>query len=62
MTVFLKGTEDVPAKIYHLALLDLDGVVYRGADPVEHAAEGIDRAQTLGMRMAYTTNLSLIHI
>ena len=56
MTVFLKGTEDAPAKIYRLALLDLDGVVYRGADPVEHAAEGIDRAQTLGMRMAYTTN------
>ena len=56
MTVFLKGTDDAPAKIYRLALLDLDGVVYRGADPVEHAAEGIDRAQTLGMRMAYTTN------
>ena len=56
MTVFLKGTDDAPAKTYHLALLDLDGVVYRGADPVEHAAEGIDRAQTLGMRMAYTTN------
>ena len=56
MTIFLKGTDDAPAKTYHLALLDLDGVVYRGADPVEHAAEGIDRAQTLGMRMAYTTN------
>ena len=56
MTVFLKGTDDAPAKTYRLALLDLDGVVYRGADPVEHAAEGIDRAQTLGMRMAYTTN------
>ena len=56
MTIFLKGTDDAPAKTYRLALLDLDGVVYRGADPVEHAAEGIDRAQTLGMRMAYTTN------
>ncbi|MFD0704793.1 HAD-IIA family hydrolase [Alloscardovia venturai] len=39
-----------------LALLDLDGVVYRGANPVENAANGISQAAQLGMRIAYTTN------
>ncbi|RBP99978.1 HAD-IIA family hydrolase [Bifidobacterium xylocopae] len=53
---FLKGSDKPLCQAYSLALLDLDGVVYRGADPVEHAAEGIDRAVGHGMAMAYTTN------
>ena len=43
---------------YQLALLDLDGVVYRGKNPVEHAAESIRKAEGLGMTVEYTTNNS----
>lgn len=50
------GSSTPLARRYSLALLDLDGVVYRGANPVEHAAEGITRAADMGMRIAYTTN------
>ena len=52
----IKGCNQPLAARYSLALLDLDGVVYRGAHPVEHAAEGIDSAARLGMHIAYTTN------
>lgn len=44
------------AQRYRLALLDLDGVVYRGANSVAHAADAIRRAESLGMRVCYTTN------
>ncbi|BDR52815.1 haloacid dehalogenase [Bombiscardovia nodaiensis] len=54
--VYLKGSAQPLAQAYSLALLDLDGVVYRGSNPVEHAAEGIAQASAAGMRMAYTTN------
>ena len=43
---------------YRLALLDLDGVVYRGKNPVDHAAESIRRAEEHGMTIQYTTNNS----
>ena len=36
MTRFLKGTDRPLAEAYQLALLDLDGVVYRGKNPVEY--------------------------
>ena len=35
MTRFLKGTDRPLAEAYQLALLDLDGVVYRGKNPVD---------------------------
>lgn len=41
---------------YRLALLDLDGVVYRGKNPVEHAAQAITAAAREGMTITYTTN------
>ena len=44
------------AQAYDTALLDLDGVVYRGADAVPHAAEALRAAENLGMRRAYVTN------
>lgn len=48
---------DVPlAAAYDLALMDLDGVCYRGAEPVEHADEGVSSARDLGMRMMFVTN------
>ena len=58
MTRFLKGIPDSPAAAYQLALLDLDGVVYRGKNPVPHAADAIRRAEGTGMTIEYTTNNS----
>ncbi|MDD6373672.1 MAG: HAD-IIA family hydrolase [Bifidobacteriaceae bacterium] len=52
----LKSTDKPLSEIYDLALLDLDGVVYRGKNPVEHAAEGIGDAESHGMQISYTTN------
>src|SRR3712207_5786352 len=48
---------DVPlAERYDLALVDLDGVTYRGHDPVEHAADGLGGARARGMRLVFVTN------
>ena len=48
---------DVPlAERYDLALVDLDGVAYRGHDPIPHAAEGLTGARTRGMRLVFVTN------
>jgi HAD superfamily hydrolase (TIGR01450 family) len=44
------------AKLYDTALLDLDGVVYRGQDAVPHAVESLNAAAAAGMRLAYVTN------
>ncbi|MEO3788185.1 HAD-IIA family hydrolase [Actinocorallia sp. B10E7] len=41
---------------YDVALLDLDGVVYRGHHPIENAAESLAKARAQGMRLAYVTN------
>lgn len=44
------------ARRYDTALLDLDGVVYRGADAVPHAVSALLSAAELGMRLTYVTN------
>lgn len=44
------------AELYDTALLDLDGVVYRGADAVPHAVSSLMAAAKAGMRLAYVTN------
>ena len=54
----LKSTTRPLSEAYQLALLDLDGVVYRGKNPVEHAAESIRKSEGLGMTVEYTTNNS----
>ncbi|MDF7663736.1 HAD-IIA family hydrolase [Bifidobacterium sp. ESL0763] len=54
----LKGTPRPLSETYGLALLDLDGVVYRGKLPVDHAADSIRDAEAAGMTMEYTTNNS----
>lgn len=46
------------SKSFSLALLDLDGVVYRGGNAVEYAAESIELAENSGMKIEYTTNNS----
>ncbi|RBP98363.1 HAD family hydrolase [Bifidobacterium aemilianum] len=58
MTTGLKGSSEAISKAYGLALLDLDGVVYRGKNPVDHAAASIIEAQRAGMLVEYTTNNS----
>lgn len=58
MTRALKGTSKPLAQQYQLALLDLDGVVYRGKEAVAYAADSIQAAQHAGMAIEYTTNNS----
>ncbi|MET0822230.1 MAG: HAD-IIA family hydrolase [Aeromicrobium sp.] len=41
---------------YDLAMLDLDGVVYRGPDAIPGAAEALTTAREHGLRLAYITN------
>lgn len=54
----LKGTDAPLAQRYSLALLDLDGVVYKGKLPIGHASESIRDAESRGMAIEYTTNNS----
>ncbi|MCI1832202.1 MAG: HAD-IIA family hydrolase [Bifidobacterium sp.] len=58
MSTMLKGSREPIGSRYRLALLDLDGVVYRGRQPVDHAASSIREAQGAGMLVQYTTNNS----
>jgi HAD superfamily hydrolase (TIGR01450 family) len=41
---------------YDTLLLDLDGVVYRGAGPVVHAVEALASAAEAGVRLGFVTN------
>jgi glycerol-1-phosphatase len=60
------GTPEAPAPLsrcdeplasrYDVALLDLDGVVYVGPDPVPDAPENLRKAAQEGMRIGYITN------
>lgn len=48
---------DIPlAESYDLALVDLDGVTYRGHEPIDGAATGIAGARAAGMHMVFVTN------
>jgi len=37
-------------------LVDLDGTVYRGPEPIEHAVESLEAARGRGMTVSYVTN------
>lgn len=51
------GSSDRPlSTVYDLAMLDLDGVVYVGPDPVQGAVDSLTKARTAGMQLAYITN------
>jgi HAD superfamily hydrolase (TIGR01450 family) len=51
------GASPTPlAESYDLAMLDLDGVVYIGPDPVPDAAEHLAEVRRRGMRLAFVTN------
>ncbi|QHT55540.1 HAD-IIA family hydrolase [Cellulomonas sp. H30R-01] len=48
---------DVPlADRFDLALVDLDGVAYRGHEPIDGAAAGLTSARARGMRLVFVTN------
>ena len=49
------------SEVYDAALLDLDGVLYRGPDAVEHAAAAVAAARAAGMRLAFVTNNASRH-
>ena len=46
------------ANAYDAFLFDLDGVLYRGSDPVPHAASAVARLRASGKRIAFVTNNS----
>jgi glycerol 3-phosphatase-2 len=51
------GHSDAPlTSAYDLAMLDLDGVVYVGADAVQGAPDHLARVRGTGMRCAFITN------
>ena len=43
---------------YDTLLADLDGVIYEGKNPIEHAVESINSLQKTGLRVGYVTNNS----
>lgn len=48
---------DVPlASAHDLALVDLDGVAYRGHDPIEHASASLVAARDNGLGLLFVTN------
>jgi HAD superfamily hydrolase (TIGR01457 family) len=48
----------IPAEAYRAFLLDLDGVVYRGREPVPDAAEALARLSSSDRSVVYLTNNS----
>ncbi|WP_265523625.1 HAD-IIA family hydrolase [Oerskovia flava] len=56
MTAGLLGSDVPLAQKYDLALVDLDGVAYRGHEPIAHAAPSLAGARRAGMRLVFVTN------
>jgi glycerol 3-phosphatase-2 len=52
----LQSSPSPLARRFDVALLDLDGVVYVGADAVEGAPAALAAARAAGMRLAFVTN------
>ena len=50
-------SSDVPlASAFDLALVDLDGVAYRGPAPIEHAADSLVAGRRAGLGLVFVTN------
>ncbi len=56
MRTELDSCDDAPCERFDVALLDLDGVVYIGADAVPGAPQALQTARSRGMRLAFVTN------
>ena len=52
----LLSTTDPLSKVYDLALVDLDGVTYRGPIPIPGAITGLAEARAAGMQLIFCTN------
>ncbi len=52
----LGSCNEALSSAYDVAVLDLDGVVYVGAEAVAGAPEALNRAQSEGMHLAFVTN------
>jgi glycerol-1-phosphatase len=52
----LLGSSSPLTRLYDVALLDLDGVVYVGPDAVSGAPGALSRARADGLRLAFVTN------
>ncbi|QPK93737.1 HAD-IIA family hydrolase [Actinomyces sp. zg-332] len=52
----LRGSDIPLSTLYDLALFDLDGVCFRGMQPVENASNGINEARENGMNIRFVTN------
>jgi HAD superfamily hydrolase (TIGR01450 family) len=55
MALFTKTTEPTPLHGVDVILADLDGVVYRGPNPIDHAVDSLNRAAEHA-RVGYITN------
>ena len=53
----LKSTNQPFSEAYSLALLDLDGVVYRGKEPGGTCCQEYPQGRILGMTVEYTTTI-----
>jgi glycerol 3-phosphatase-2 len=53
---FAEGTSAPPCRVYDVALLDLDGVVYVGPDAVPGVPGALGAARAAGMRLGFVTN------
>lgn len=52
----LQAGEQPLHREFDVAMLDLDGVVYRGRDAVPHASEALAAARAAGMALTFVTN------
>ncbi|WP_242605953.1 HAD-IIA family hydrolase [Frankia sp. Cppng1_Ct_nod] len=55
----LSASPSVLVDAFDVALMDLDGVVYRGSEAVPHASRAIASARAHGMRVVFVTNNAL---
>jgi HAD superfamily hydrolase (TIGR01450 family) len=53
---YLRGAARPLTDLYDVALLDLDGVVYLGPEPIPGVPEALRSARAAGMRLAFVTN------
>jgi len=52
----LRGSDRPLVALHDLALVDLDGVVYKGHEPVPHAASSLTQARAGGLALQFVTN------
>lgn len=56
MSATLRGSDLPLAQAFDLALVDLDGVAYKGHEPIAFAADGLRSAREAGLRLVFVTN------